>query len=536
MCSDECRKTWSKRPENESLRLKKQIEGVKKKYGSEYTSTSQIKEIREKQLQTFMGKGKEELDLIYNKAKETKIKKYGNSNNYNKILETKKITYGDQYYNNREKFKNTLIERYGSHHFKLDEFRQKSKETMRKNWGVDYVLQIPGNRERALENLKNKYGVENYVHSNEYKQMVIERQFLTIKNRLEATDLELCNPEDFIGWDLDGKAKNLTFRCKKCQNNTSSTTISHNVIPVCRTCYPVKNSSNIELEFEKILQDLNIVYSKNNKNIINPFEIDFYLEKHNIAFEINGNYWHSESYGGKDKNYHINKTINCYNKGIKLIHIFEDEFLHKKDIVKSRVKSILGLCSVKVFARKCDIRIIPNGEKKDFLTENHIQGDSIDKIRIGLYLGELLLAVMTFSHERISNGRETDENIYELNRFCVKNGYSIPGAFSKLLSYFRKNYKHDTIVTYSDIRWSGLDYKNSVYHKNGFEYVKNTEPNYWYVKIGEFLKRIHRFTFRKSLILKKYPDLDKNKTEFQLLSELGYDKIWDCGSMKFFLK
>jgi hypothetical protein len=52
-------------------------------------------------------------------------------------------------------------------------------------------------------------------------------------------------------------------------------------------------------------------------------------------------YWHSEEYISSD--YHLNKTIECEKQGIQLIHVFEDEWLYKQDIVKSRLSNILGL-------------------------------------------------------------------------------------------------------------------------------------------------------------------------------------------------
>jgi hypothetical protein len=44
----------------------------------------------------------------------------------------------------------------------------------------------------------------------------------------------------------------------------------------------------------------------------------------------------------KDKNYHLNKTNLCNEKNIRLIHIFEDEWYNKKEIVKSKLTHILN--------------------------------------------------------------------------------------------------------------------------------------------------------------------------------------------------
>ena len=84
-----------------------------------------------------------------------------------------------------------------------------------------------------------------------------------------------------------------------------------------------------------------------------------YFPELKVGIEYNGLYWHSEEMG-KDRNYHFNKSLECYDKGIRLIHVFEDEWLYKQDIVKSKIKHILGLnTNERVYARKCYIKEVP---------------------------------------------------------------------------------------------------------------------------------------------------------------------------------
>jgi len=46
----------------------------------------------------------------------------------------------------------------------------------------------------------------------------------------------------------------------------------------------------------------------------------------------------------------------CKKQGIRLVHIFEDEWLYKQDIVKSRMKNILNITTNKIYARKCVVK------------------------------------------------------------------------------------------------------------------------------------------------------------------------------------
>lgn len=129
--------------------------------------------------------------------------------------------------------------------------------------------------------------------------------------------------------------------CSKCSNN---------------------GISKEETELKDFLNSLDIKIIENDRMILEGKELDIFIPSHNIAIEYNGLYWHSEQY--IDKNYHLNKTEACEAKGIQLIHIFEDEWLYKQDIVKSRLKNILGLTQNKIWARKCEIKIVDTKDSK----------------------------------------------------------------------------------------------------------------------------------------------------------------------------
>jgi hypothetical protein len=69
---------------------------------------------------------------------------------------------------------------------------------------------------------------------------------------------------------------------------------------------------------------------------------------------------------------------------------------------------------------------------------------------------------------------------------------------------------------------------NSSSHQQlGFAHQGNTVPNYWYT-LGQ--NRYHRFKFRKDVLVKQ--GYDPNKTEREIMADLGYHVIWDCGHSK----
>lgn len=182
----------------------------------------------------------------------------------------------------------------------------------------------------------------------------------------------------------------------------------------------------------------------------------------------------------------------------------------------------------KIYARVCEIRIIDNDEKNDFLNKAHIQGTCVSQINVGAYFNEKLVAVMTFGKPRIIMNRRDNLNTnnYELARFATY-GYHVVGIASKLLSYFKKHYQHNEIFSYADRRWSS----GNLYEKLGFKLTTINPPNYFYVICNE---RKYRWNYRKDAIKSKYPQVyNDNKTEAEMLYELGIDRIWDAGTLRY---
>jgi hypothetical protein len=318
--------------------------------------------------------------------------------------------------------------------------------------------------------------------------------------------------------------ENYRWRCSKCNN-----IFIENWRNMCRgykcpICFPRNIKSKQEQEICDVLKHFNITFIENSRDIINPYEIDIFIPDQNIGIEFNGIYWHSEEAGTPIK-YHLNKTKLCEEKGIRLIHIFEDEWVFKQDIVINRLKQILNIRNsiLRIHARNCIIKEIDSTIKNEFLNRYHLQGKDSSKIKLGAFYNNELVSVMTFSHGNISKGSKKQKGILELNRFCTNYNYHIPGVASKMLTYFKRNYYWDEIFSYADKRWSN----GNLYYKLGFTYLYDTKPNYWYIKNNQ---RIHRFNLRKR------KDEPNNINEYTLRLKEGYLRVWDCGSMKFSLK
>jgi len=280
--------------------------------------------------------------------------------------------------------------------------------------------------------------------------------------------------------------------------------------------------SKAEKEIAEFITNLGIDIQLKNRGIIKPLELDIVIPSKNIAIEYDGLYYHGTKKGKKDKNYHLNKLKMCNEAGYRLITLFEDEWVTRKEIVIDRLKHILTHEKA-VYARKCVIVEITPKMAKEFIDKHHIQGYTQCAIKLGAYYNNELVSVMTFAKGNISKGASHKINVWELSRFCTS--CSVVGIAGKLLKYFEQNYTWTEIYSYADLRWSEGD----VYKQIGFELVGTTNPNYWYFK--DNTKRWHRFNFRKDRI--KHLATREGMTEWDIMQEQGYDRIWDCGNMKF---
>lgn len=290
----------------------------------------------------------------------------------------------------------------------------------------------------------------------------------------------------------------------------------------CQQCAQEMTDSASERElYDFVRMAYDGVVMQNYRSILNDNkELDIYLPSAKLAFEFDGLYWHNER-NQPSKSYHLSKTEECLSKGIQLVHIFEDEWIYKKDIVKSRILNLLGK-SDRIYARKCEIRNVSPSTARLFLNNNHIQGFCSSAYRYGLYYNGELVSLMTFGNKRKNLGSKSINGHYELLRFCNKLNTTVIGGASRLFKHFIKEVKPIEIVSYADRRWSN----GNLYEKLGFTLTHKSQPSYFYV-IND--KRENRFKYRKDALVKE--GYDSNKTEHEIMLERGIYRIYDCGCL-----
>ena len=299
----------------------------------------------------------------------------------------------------------------------------------------------------------------------------------------------------------------LDFKCKKCKFECKKTLQAFERGSLCPKCYPVTKSKAEKEIYEYIFNlGINDVLS-NNRSLIKPKEIDILSKQNKFGIEFNGLYWHSDIIDKTTKYDLIQKTKLCKDAGIKLMHIFSDEWEYKKDICKSMIKNRLGLCK-KIFARKCEIKEISKIEFDNFMNESHISGTVNSSIRVGLFYKDELVSAIGFRKPR----QKKWSGYYEISRFATKLEHVVVGGLSKFLKYFKEEYT-DMIMTYADRRFGeGLGYE-----KVGFQYYGDTGVDYWY---SDGRNRYDRFIVKT----------DSSMSEREKAAEMGLYKVWGCGS------
>lgn len=340
---------------------------------------------------------------------------------------------------------------------------------------------------------------------------------------------------DYTAAECESSSDTVTLRCK-IHNRTYTQKVADHTVSVkggCPSCAAIDSAAEVELfrYIEALMKGVEVQHG-NRTAILGEkgryLELDIYIPEKKIAVEFNGVLYHSDKYekqAGEAKIKHLRKTTLCAEQGIKLIHVYEDEWADRRSAVCNMLKAKLGV-SQRVYARKCEVIEISSKTARTHLDEWHIQGGANCNAAFGLMYGGNVVAVMTFTRSLSERGPQISGR-WELNRFASAG--VVVGGMSKLLSAFIHAHNPSEVVSYSDNDVSAGD----VYSAQGFELVHISKPDYKYVK-GK--KRFHKSGFRRSELQRKFKEFDPELSEWENCKRLGYYRIWDTGKKKWLLK
>lgn len=253
-----------------------------------------------------------------------------------------------------EKIKNTTLERYGvTNAYCIDTVKQNSIKAIKeqtRNYKCLYCGKDCGIKKFCSNDCKLQYSKEGNSYNNREQAIETCREQFKGKMNSGAWSTRKSNIEKFEKEHNCTSVKKLNtlygqawkvLNLPRIMINKQNSAIDNNYLALIEKFvkkYNINSHSSIE---DVIYTDISSIYFGsiylNNRKIIHPYELDLYLPELNLAIEYNGTYWHSQE-KGKSINYHLNKSILCREKNIRLIHIYEFEDFNKQiELIKSLI-------------------------------------------------------------------------------------------------------------------------------------------------------------------------------------------------------
>lgn len=528
-CSNTCKN------KNVNTILDRTRKTLLKKNGS--TSPLGSKEAKEKRkktcLETYGVEHPSSNKDIKERIKQTNIETYKDETVRDKVAKAIIAANKDHKEEIVKKRKQTIYEKTGEYTTLTKDTIKKTKETLLKQYGVTNPFAIHDDtyekaKQGAINFFKDESKKQEYLIKR--KQNIIDKygseekynefRFNNSKDRI-IDQLRIVGFNDRIIKYEYSNLGNLTCMCDNDHEYEMSFRLIRDRLGrqeiCCSVCNPLlgHNTSIQELELYNWLSNY-VNCEHTNRKILEGKHLDIYVEDKKFAIEYNGIYWHSDL--RRDEDYHLYKTSLCKEKGIQLIHVWEDLWKNKKELVKNRILSKLNIGQTKIGARECTIKEITNKEASMFFNENHLQGAINASLYVALIKNEKIVSAICIGKRKINKNKN---EYYEILRFCNKAGINCVGSFSKLFKYVI-NKCPGQYISYADLCWG----EGKVYEKAGFELNGFSLPNYWYFVNGV---RYHRYRFNKQNLIKM--GYDRNKTEKQIMDEdVKALRVYDCGN------
>ena len=460
------------------------------------------------------------------KYEETCLKKYGKKSANQFVTQEKKQAYIEdcqrKYGSNnagqskeaKQKREQTMLSKYGvKHNFTLCNTSEHAKEIWSKNH--DKIL------EKQRNTLIEHYGSlkEARKHINDISWEIRHGKKSEFENENSCTSRIALIKQYGRGW--------LSLNLPQIYNDGIAFIDDKYVDDIKNykpSEYEIQVVSEPEKEIAKYVKSLvgeeNVITSdRRTIKISNKYaELDIYVPSYNLAIEYNGIYWHSTTW--KDNDYHLKKTLACNEKGIRLIHVFQDEWNNYPDKIKSLIRTAFNMFDHRIGARKCIMKEISSKEYREFCSEFHLQGPVNSSYRLGLYYSGQLIQCIGIGKSRFK------KNEMELHRMCTRDGWQVIGGFSRLMKKASNDLKSNIISYIARDKFNGNGYL-----KCGFNKISETKPSYFY--IDKRMKRHSRIEFQKYKIKEnKKLIYDENKTEQENMLMNKFRCVYDCGTIK----
>lgn len=402
------------------------------------------------------------------------------------------------------------LERYGTEHpFQAKHIVEKIQKSLDNS---ENDTRIGSKRWNKI--MQDKYGVANISQVEEMKKTkeqtylrkygVLNPAGMHIKNYEEWADFE--NFVKKVDWDCLKLAKYFNVRVGSIRNVATESNTEKYIKGFYTYTEP-------ELTIKEILNKLGFKehedFNHNDRSIIYPLEIDFYVRNLNVGIEVSPTYTHNSKEGwaregrGLEKDYHYNKLMKCEKEKVKLLTVFD--WTNTQELEKVLINAL----ELKNKTKSDELNKYEyidnhkwNNNYKESLNIEHdtFKGDNYR--RIAIKKNDFIIA----SFVLLENKNEAIIKTYNISK---------EESFKDLFKFFIDNYTNSNknvkclkITTDSSLTI------NDNYENIGFEIANEIEP------------RLHYHNIKKDIYIKSSQTINKYK---EILDNNSFLPVYDCG-------
>lgn len=299
-----------------------------------------------------------EKEKTQEKRRKTNLSRYGEerymsygSLSFKRLM---KERYGNPFYSNMEKRKETCIQRYGvSSNLLIPKVQRRAMESA---WSDSC-------RKRRVETCLSKTGKKYYCEVPEIQRKMIgtkKAKIKEIEDSLSCTLMATVTKKYGQGYKRLGLEYLRIGGRVYIQNKDLPAIIEYSNEGTHTNKYTSKPEKEV-LEYVKSIY--NGMVEENCTSIVPNgnhrfFELDIYIPELKLAIDFDGTYYHSTKF--KDEMYHARKTDYCRRVGVKMIHIFEDAWKSNRKMCEWIIRECINGTFRNVIREEGDIVVGDN--------------------------------------------------------------------------------------------------------------------------------------------------------------------------------
>lgn len=425
------------------------------------------------------------------------------------------------------KARKTSRERYGcDYHQNTTEGKQVRENTNLEKWGMKSPAAHPTVRDQIKKTNLERYGHENVFGSKYGKQKL--RQ--TNLKKYGSTSYQTSTISPFAKALLEDREwlHNKNVRDGKTLENIAamlgvSVACVHqhfksHTLPVHR-----QHRSSFEKSVSDLLSENEIDHVPN--LTIDGTEFDIVIPNNRICIECNGIYWHGEL-RGRGESYHLNKSLTGEQSGYRVFHIFEDQWQLNHKIIKNNLFKAVGVCT-HLDAYDCIIEYMHPSDAKLFMSKYHAMGyvgDSNHISFVALRDDErdpvVVVAVST-----------CEQKVCQILRIAEVFGTTVHNTVDVLVEFLLNSKRADSVELFADRGWG-----NGHVECSRSAEISVIAPSCRYFKTNNCLQLLSSHEFLRDNSTVPIEKGDNNSSMWATAINNGYDRVWDCGWLKWVFK